>query len=82
MGAIITLYINYLKEHTLQGTFGSIGAIILSYLDLDVHEAYEILVEVLRFVILLFGAITAVLTFYARFVKNKINTKKRQEDNE
>jgi len=78
MGKMIGTYVDYLKEHYIGGTFGSISAVGISYLDLNVKEVYEMLLEVLRFIILLFGAVTAILAFYGRYIK-KVKTKKNKK---
>lgn len=69
---LITQYNNFLSNHTTTGVVSSVSTVGVSYLNIDTVELYEGLVEVLRFTILLFGALTAILTFYSKFImKNK-----------
>lgn len=63
--------LNYIDHHTSESIGISLASFGLSYLDIDVKEVYEIFIEVLRFIILIFGALTAILTFYTKFIKNK-----------
>ena len=67
-----------MRHHTTTGVIGSVSAVCLSYINVDFLQVYEGLVEILRFTILLFGALTAILTFYSRFIKKKNKDKEKE----
>jgi len=72
--------INYIDTHAPESIGVSLASFGISYLDVEVKEVYEIFIEILRTIILLFGALTAVLTFYAKFIKKKKNGKEKDSN--